>query len=450
MYTIELNDTGVLVARDAELVLGSPGYALIDADAIEIGEAAFVQARLHPRRAHNRFWHRLSLDPLTNPSPRYRHQADLAYAHLKHIAVSLDDGAEVMLAVPSNYSREQLALLLGIAQESSLHVVGLVDASVAAVATRSLPENCVYADIQLHQTLAVSLQVSDKIQRQSIEALDRTGLSLLYDKWVHLIADAFIEQCRFDPLHNAETEQALYSRLPQWLAAISQRGEVVLEIESGGKHFQSRLKSAKALETITPIYQRIARMVDSLMNGTRGQLLISHRLAALPGIGTVFGNYRVLPDNAVALGCQANAGFIRGADDGVSFVTALPATQAAAAEDSDSVHSVPVDLAPGHGPVTHLLVNQYAYPLRSTLFLGQQRDSAELCLSYDAHDMDRLLASVVSNGGVQLKCHGDMPLQHNGKSITGSVQLDVSDQLSCEGAAVSVTAISEIDDGAQT
>ena len=117
-YVIELSDADIKVATAGEIVLHSPGYALVKDTQIEVGEAAYNQARLHPRRAHNQFWHRLSLDPLTHPTPYYRHHADLVHAHLKHIAEQLEDSAEAVFAVPGSYSKEQLSLLLGVVQES--------------------------------------------------------------------------------------------------------------------------------------------------------------------------------------------------------------------------------------------------------------------------------------------------------------------------------------------
>ena len=49
-----------------------------------------------------------------------------------------------------------------------------------------------------------------------------------------VIADAFVKQSRFDPLHTAETEQLLLDRLTDWLAVASSRESIALEIEYMG------------------------------------------------------------------------------------------------------------------------------------------------------------------------------------------------------------------------
>ena len=74
---IELNDNEVRVGYGNDIRARSPGYALIDNNNIEIGEAAAKQARLNPRAVHNRYWKNLNQDPLQYPSARARHNADL-------------------------------------------------------------------------------------------------------------------------------------------------------------------------------------------------------------------------------------------------------------------------------------------------------------------------------------------------------------------------------------
>jgi molecular chaperone DnaK (HSP70) len=57
----------------------------------------------------------------------------VAYAQLAALATDLPgDARDTLLAVPGWYSREQLAVLLGVAREAGFTVVGLVDAGLAA------------------------------------------------------------------------------------------------------------------------------------------------------------------------------------------------------------------------------------------------------------------------------------------------------------------------------
>ena len=68
-----------------------------------------------------------------------------------------------------------------------------------------------------------------------------SGLMALHDAWAGMIRDAFIKQSRFDPLHNAETEQFIYNRLEEWLAAVNGGNEALLEINHKGAVYQAKV-----------------------------------------------------------------------------------------------------------------------------------------------------------------------------------------------------------------
>ena len=70
-------------------------------------------------------------------------------------ARSLD---EVLLALPGSYSHDQLGLILGIARACGLPVRGLVDAAVAASATRGATgERRIHLDLELHRAVVTEL-----------------------------------------------------------------------------------------------------------------------------------------------------------------------------------------------------------------------------------------------------------------------------------------------------
>ena len=55
-------------------------------------------------------------------------------------------------------------------------------------------------------------------------------------QWVKAIGEEFVRKTRFDPLHDAATEQAVHDRLPGLLDAIAESGSEPFEIEAGGLH----------------------------------------------------------------------------------------------------------------------------------------------------------------------------------------------------------------------
>jgi hypothetical protein len=123
---VELNDTGLQVARDGAggepVLVGepSPGFAMLHQGRVLVGEEAARRHRLAPLHAQNRFWHGLGLEALPWSAQGVGTVADLAHAHLAATLASTrgdDANAELLLAVPPGYTRDQLGLLVGIANE---------------------------------------------------------------------------------------------------------------------------------------------------------------------------------------------------------------------------------------------------------------------------------------------------------------------------------------------
>ncbi len=136
LVAIETADPGILaVASDGTSTDPSPGIALLNGPSPIVGRAAAEQARLLPRRIHDRFWERLNDEPLEKPHPVHLTTADLVHAHLREIRADLPSPIEgTLIAVPGHSDRRWLGFLLGVMEVSEFPVRGLVDAAVAGVA----------------------------------------------------------------------------------------------------------------------------------------------------------------------------------------------------------------------------------------------------------------------------------------------------------------------------
>ncbi|MCY4263720.1 MAG: hypothetical protein OXE78_02555, partial [Gammaproteobacteria bacterium] len=64
LKVIELNDRAIGVGDDSGKRLLSPGFALVDAEQLMLGEQAEKQARLRPTDSFNKFWHELNLEQI--------------------------------------------------------------------------------------------------------------------------------------------------------------------------------------------------------------------------------------------------------------------------------------------------------------------------------------------------------------------------------------------------
>jgi hypothetical protein len=377
---LELNDTALRLADASGIRASSPGYAVVSERRLLVGDAARREARLDPRHTTSQFWQRLSMDPVQHPNPAARTLADLAHAHLMHVWESVDEGAgdgEVILAVPGHYGRDQLALVLGIARECPFTPVGLVDAAVAATAEVQ-PEaaEVVHVDALLHQAVLTRLEGREAWVREAVSDVPALGLAGLRDAWVHQIADAFIRETRFDPLHDAGVEQRLHDGLDGWIDALSSADETTAELEANGHVYRVDLVRSRLVEKVAPRYAALrTALTERVAGGT--PVLLAPALARLPGLVEELARggwpVTVLDPAATVRGALTHEAAIRDDGEALRFVTRLPrasrparAPEPAAPEPPPSVETPPpaAEAVPAtDAVVTHVLLDDVAWPL---------------------------------------------------------------------------------------
>jgi hypothetical protein len=405
---IELNDIGIL-ASPAELEpVSSPGYALIQQGKLVVGQAALSQAKLHPQQLNNRFWQRLGMDPISHSGEAVRHHADLAYAHLLQLHELAGKPEEVIFAVPGNFSNQQLSVLLGVARQCPFQAVGLVDVAVAAAAAVELPGDVVHIDLQLHQAVLTKLSVAGEIKRDTVQTVEGAGLLSLYDRWAHIIADAFIEQCRFDPLHSATTEQYIYDQMPQYLTA----GDLLvdLKVPQGSTFHRARIERESLLQVGADIWQKLHDRAAT-MDPAISLNLLGHKWSAVPGLETFSPGSRLLKADATARVCREHADLIRSKGEAVSFVTRLPRAEGSLPEKPEA----DATMLPASPPATHVLLNSTAYPLSTPCFLQNTGDGVT-CRRHRQPDSQCALG--LRDGQVQLQILGDAEIWLDGRVLS--------------------------------
>lgn len=327
---IELNDAAVALARDGALLAQIPGYALIENDSLVIGEGALRQARIKPRLTSTRFWHRLSNDPALSSTPDVASFADLARAHLSQLCArgGMEDG--LILVVPASFDRLQLGLLLGIAEQLTLPVRGMVDSALVACAPYADEGLTVHVDIHLHRALVTGVEVSDAARRVFHQSLEGVGLIQLYDRWIRLIAQSFVQTTRFDPLHRAETEQAIYDRLPIWLSALGTQASMGIEMAArdGGVHV-IRLLRSQIVECAYECYAQLGATINELCGERPFALRLADGVVRLPGLSTALESVTnrsatSLPAGAGAIGALRDSAKITAGAWNNSLTLSLP------------------------------------------------------------------------------------------------------------------------------
>jgi hypothetical protein len=249
LLSIELSDAGIIAAggSPAELLavegssIVSPGYAQQHDRRLMVGRSAADQARLFPKQTISRFWDRLDAAPLRRKGFTAANHAELAYAHLQHIWPALDPiSKNVVICVPGHYSREQLGLLLGIAAELGMDVKAFFPTALTAVDTAA-GGDLIHIDLHLHRCEATYLTADGEVVQVDTASVVDAGLERLYRIWAGTAAREFLQATRFDLMHSAASEQAVYRRLPDLLATLAEHPSVRFEMNNDERSYHMPL-----------------------------------------------------------------------------------------------------------------------------------------------------------------------------------------------------------------
>jgi FHA domain len=433
LLAAHLNDAGISVYDSSRLLYREPGFALLGEEGLVTGLEAHAQARMKPRLIHNEYWSKLRTTPL--PDRRFAHlsAADLVSRQLEDAwTKAASAGDSLLLAVPAYMDNDNLSLLLGIAAELSIPVAAMADAAIAA--TRRCYEDAVpvHVDLSLHSAMLTRIRQAGHAQLDRAEVIPDCGVLVLQDAWIRAIAEAFVRDSRFDPLHTAATEQALQDRLPGWLAAASSGGKVALEVEYRGVTHRATLEALDFVAAAAPAYHRIASSLRALYRADETPALqLTDRAARLPGLADMLaarvgGDVYLLEAGAAARGLLARCREPAGDGSSVSLIRQLPWDQAAVApRPAESVHR--------GGRPTHVLLKDRAYRIDARpLTLGSQPVDGERCIDFgqEMPGVSRRHCSLAQeNGQCIVRDFSRYGTFLNGHRIDGSAVLQVGDRI---------------------
>jgi hypothetical protein len=377
---IEINDSSVDVSIDGAKVASSPGYAVLDGNQLLIGETAQKNARLLPRWTNTRFWQQLDTSPLAAPGSNIRHHADLVLQHLEAIWQALEAPVdEAILAIPGDYSTDQLGLLLGIIKEARIPVVGLVDTALVAAAGQP-HQQCLYLDIHLHRITLSHLATDGHIRRSNTSTVIETGLFTLWDRWANIIASQLIQTSRYDPMHKAASEQLLYDRIPGWIAQRDSQPGQAFDLEHEGVHHGITVSDNLLLNACSNVYPAIIQAVRAVIKTPGTRLLVSHRFAGFPGLTDSLALLRGvsverLEPTAVSLGMNRHLERLRSDKNQVAYITSLSMGDSFDRDDkAASALSTAASIDNGQRSVTHVLLGSHAWQIGPVLNMAGIED----------------------------------------------------------------------------
>jgi hypothetical protein len=175
---------------------------------------------------------------------------------------------------------------VGIAKQTPLQVNGLVDSALLTAAALPVAKTSLVMQQQLHQTLFSLVELNaGQLRVVETQAVASTGSAQVLDALMHLSTDLFIEQCRFNPQHDAATEQLLYNALPQWLSSQPNSSTLQLDLNADGTAYTAKLTSDSLVAALAPIRSRLLKQLAALrQRAPEAELIACPTLAALPGL----------------------------------------------------------------------------------------------------------------------------------------------------------------------
>jgi pSer/pThr/pTyr-binding forkhead associated (FHA) protein len=464
VLALELIDAALIVARkhnnggeSVDVVTDAPGVALLEDQTTVTGVDALQRLRVKPLLANTNFWRALSTQPLTRPSRVAGTTADVAFAQAEALLGRFKQENEaVLLAVPAGYSREQLGLLLGVINETGVRVAGLVDAALAACSLEPVPARVLHLDLELHQALLTVLEYSGGehpgLKRSRYEIALRHGLLGIQQTLAKFIAENFVRKTRFDPLHEASSEQRLVDQLPQWLSDLQQAEAITLSFQFGDRELQLEVERAQLIAAAEPHYLELLRLVQNArVAGLPIELRVSQRVAAMPGLLDRLKTLRdctiqVLPPAAAAWGALQYETSIRRAPDSLALVFQLPVPRAESGDEpSSDVDATPPQLRP-----THVLFQGRAWSITDQpLTIGWAVDGGKraLVLPTALPGISRAHCTVVRrNGAVMVEDHSTYGSFVNDEKVSGRTALTVGDRLRLGSPGVTLELIQLVND----
>jgi len=132
------------------------------------------------------------------------------------------------------------------------------------------------------------LKQAEQITLADSVAGTEKGLIHLHKQWAETIGQEFVSSTRFDPFHQAASEQELYNRLPGILYNLQHSPSIAFDMTGGSRTYGITLTRDLIARKAASVYTEIRRIIEGLRtqhqeNESSTVLLLTHRLARLPG-----------------------------------------------------------------------------------------------------------------------------------------------------------------------
>lgn len=368
LAVLELNDQLLLIQAEGGLAHAEPGFARLSAEGIESGVDARASAWLVPQNSYSQYWCHLNQSALAVKQKWARHHADIAFAQLRQLWHEVDSPDELVILVPGSFTDEQISLLLGLINALPASPVSVIDSALPACLSRR--GDTLYLDMQLHQSvLSVGRTKGTKLSIVEQEVFPDLGLLQIYNSVARHISNLLVDSVRYDPLHTAKGEQAIFDQLPDWLTRLRWENEIsaVMHSDQGEHPFILRRENVSRL-----LAERLVNVRSYIAKHPACKLLLSHASGLLTGLSDDFASADVIGQSAAIDQIFAIQADIPGRVDGLYRVQSLTHGQ-----DSQQHNDSQSPLA------THVLFGDQALPLRKPVSIHFDEQGIQLASSFD-------------------------------------------------------------------
>lgn len=280
---LEVDDRAVAIAADGQVLSSAPSAVFDGTGGTTVGDNAWRELRVRPRAISTRHLGAL----LTNRGASGRAEA-LLQAELKQrfAAQVITEGRRMWIVAPAQAEAAGLAALLGITRRMGLPVEGFIDSATVTAAAIGSEQGTIVLELGLHHAAATSVDcIGSQARRRRTVRFERGGLIELYQVWLELVSSTMVKRTRFDPLHDAATEQHVFESMPALALQAADAGSVTASITRRADRFEIELTRDQFAQAAQPIYRAMLNLLHQLRPaGVPAAIAMPQLAAQLPGL----------------------------------------------------------------------------------------------------------------------------------------------------------------------
>jgi hypothetical protein len=429
-FALELDDRAVAIATDGQ-VLSSASSAVFD------GTAGAISTR--------------HLSAVLTQRGTSARAETLLEAELNLRLAERTEGQRLWIVSPAQAEGAGLTALLGITRRMGLPVDGFIDSATVTTAALGAEQNTIVLELGLHHAAATSVDCTgSQARRRRAVHFERGGLIELYQVWLDLVSTTMVRRTRFDPLHDAVTEQHVFESIPALALEAADVGSATASITKGADRFEVALTRDQFAQAAQPIYRAIISLLHQLRPAGVPVSVVMPQLAAqLPGLREQLEQF---------VGCELVA-----VPDGFAAAATSLLELAAPTADENAVvllrriplhadaHVVGISRSPlGQRRITgpapsHVLWEGRAYPLQpDTLVVGREptANPRHITLPDGLAGVSRRHCTFVHDGDeLVLLDHSSFGTFVNGERVQERVRIYAGDRVKLGEPGIELTLI---------